>query len=38
VVFSVQFATEATIGCLEITIIAIKEETATEDIKRQGDA
>jgi hypothetical protein len=37
-VFSVRFATEATIGHLEIAIIARKEETATGQVKRQGNA
>jgi hypothetical protein len=37
-VFSVQPATEATIGCLKIAVIAKKEETATGQVKRQGKA
>jgi hypothetical protein len=37
-VFSVRFETEATIGHLEIAITAKKEETATGQIKRQGNA
>jgi hypothetical protein len=37
-VFSVQPATEATIGRLKIAIIAKKEETATGQVKRQGKA
>jgi hypothetical protein len=38
VVFSVQTAAEATIGNLVIAIIAKKEETATGQVKRQGNA
>jgi hypothetical protein len=37
-VFSVHSATEPTIGHLEIAIIAKKEETATGQVKRQGNA
>jgi hypothetical protein len=37
-VFSVQSATEATIGHLEITIITKGEETMTGQVKRQGNA
>jgi hypothetical protein len=37
-VFSVRPATEATIGHLEIVNIAMKEETATGQVKRQGNA
>jgi hypothetical protein len=37
-VFSEQSTNEVTIGHLEITIIAKKEETATGQIKRQGSA
>jgi hypothetical protein len=36
--FSLRLATEATIGHLEIAIIAKKEETLTEQVKRQGNA
>jgi hypothetical protein len=38
VVFSVRSATEVTVDHLEIAIIAKKEETATGQIKRQGNA
>jgi hypothetical protein len=37
-VFSVQSTTEAMLDQLEITIIAKKEETATGQVKRQGNA
>jgi hypothetical protein len=37
-VFSVRSANEATIGHLEIAIIPKKEETATGQVKRQGNA
>jgi hypothetical protein len=37
-VLSVQSATEAMIDQLEITIMAKKEETATGQVKRQGNA
>jgi hypothetical protein len=37
-VFSVRSATEATIGHLEIAIIAKKEETVTGQVKKQGNA
>jgi hypothetical protein len=37
-VFSIQSTTVAAIGHLEITIIAEKEETATGQVKRQGNA
>jgi hypothetical protein len=37
-VFSVQFTTEATNGHLEIAIITKKGETATGQVKRQGNA
>jgi hypothetical protein len=37
-VFSAQSATAATIDHLEIAIIAKKEETATGQVKRQGNA
>jgi hypothetical protein len=36
-VFSVRSATEATIGHQEIAIIAKKEDTATGQVKRQGN-
>jgi hypothetical protein len=38
VVFSVQSTTEVTNGHPEITIIAKKEETMTEQVKIQGNA
>jgi hypothetical protein len=38
IVFSVRSATEETIGHLEIAIIGNKEETATEQARRQGNA
>jgi hypothetical protein len=37
-VFSVPSATEATIGHMEIAIIAKKEETVPGEVKRQGTA
>jgi hypothetical protein len=37
-VFSVRSATEATIGHLETSIIANKEETSAGQFKRQGKA
>jgi hypothetical protein len=36
--FFVRSATEATVGLLEIAIIAKKEEAATGQVKRQGNA
>jgi hypothetical protein len=37
-VFSIRSTTEATVGHLEIAIIAKKEETATGQVRRQGNA
>jgi hypothetical protein len=37
-VFSIRSATEATIGHLEITIIAKKEETTIGQVRRHGNA
>jgi hypothetical protein len=37
-VFSVQFATEATVGHLEIAMISKKEETMTGQVKKQSNA